>query len=113
MSPTITSMECGGIFLEFNMEHLIFLIDEQCLKMQAIFESIISASRSKYISKGYQQIFPKCVSSLKEAASTVPPSGTIDVDLGILSVIHIWPEVKGIIINVRQFMNLFLKLFGV
>ena len=81
--------------------------------MKAIFESDILTSRSKPVFKVYQKTFTKFVSSLKTAALTVTTYGTIDVDLAMPSVTHLWSKVKIIIINANYFMKPFLKLFGV
>ena len=63
--------------------------------------------------KGYQEIFPDFVASLKAAASMVQPYGPINIDPGIPAVIRLWTEIKGIIYNINQFMKPFLELFGV
>ena len=70
--------------------------------MKAIFESDLLTSRSVYF-----------VSILNVAVSSVPPYGKINVYPEIPAVIQLWPEIKGIICNINQFMKPFLKIFGV
>ena len=89
------------------MEHFVSIVDTQHIKMKAIFESDLLISRSTSDFKVYQEIFPEFVSSLKEEASIVTPSGPINLYPDIPAVIYIWPEIKCIICNINQFMKHF------
>ena len=63
---------------EFTVEQLIRLVDKLKLQMDAIFSSDLATS---WNNKGYQQSFSDFVKSLMSAASKVPPSGPVNVDL--------------------------------
>ena len=63
---------------EFTVKQLIHLVNKLKLQMDAIFSSDLGTSRNN---KGYQQSFSDFVKSLMSAASKVPPSGPVNVDL--------------------------------
>ena len=46
------------ILQDFDMEQLIWIVQKSIIKLQAIFESGLVASRSNSTSKGYQKSFP-------------------------------------------------------
>ncbi len=77
--------------------------------MDAIFSSDLATSRNN---KGYQQSFSDFVKSLMSAASKVPPSGPVDVDLMETAVNQLWNEVCEIINLGNDIMRPFLKKFG-
>ena len=95
------------------MEHLISIVDKQLLKMKDIFESDLLTSSYNSVLKGYQNIFLEFVSSLKASDLTEPPFGNINVDPYLLSVTHLWPKVKTIICNIKQFIKALFKIFVV
>ena len=63
----------------FIMEQLKCIAEYQRLKMKPSSESDILTSRFNHVLKGYPETFPEFVSSLKVAASTVPPHGPINL----------------------------------
>ena len=57
------------------MEHLVRIFDKKHLKIKSIFDSDLLTSSSTYAFKGYQEIFPGFLTSLKAEAFIVPTSG--------------------------------------
>ena len=94
------------------MEQLVHIFYKQRLKMKYTCESDLFTSRSTSTFKRHQEIFTEFVVILKAVASNVTPYGTINLDPDIPAVIQIWPLTKGIICNVNQLMDPFLKIFG-
>ena len=96
----------------FYIKQLVRIVDNQHLKMKSVFQRYLLTSRSTSGFNEYQETFPGFLASLKEATSVVPPSGTINVDPDIPSVINLLPEIKVIIFSVNKFMKPFLMIFG-
>ncbi len=63
---------------EFTVKQLICLVDKLKLQMDANFSRDLATSQNN---KGYQQSFSDFFKSLMSAASKVPPSRPVNVDL--------------------------------
>ena len=71
------------ILREFNMEQLIRIFQKNNLRMECIFESDLSVSRSNTTFKGYQSKLSDFNESLKRGSSTY---GTVSHDFFSLDV---------------------------
>ena len=81
--------------------------------MDSIFAGNLLTSRDQSSLSGYQSTFPDFIKSLRAAATFMPPTGSVHIDLNKPAVLQLWPEVVGIIRTVNRTMKPFLNLFGV
>ena len=51
------------VLREFNMEHLIRIVQKRIIKRDVMFESNLVASRSRFAFKGYHKTFPDFIAS--------------------------------------------------
>ena len=123
------------ILREFNMEHLIKKFQKKDLRLECIFESDIAISRCRTTSKGYQSPLSNFQDSLKKVSFmsgpvsqyflqlkgmlqgfltiSLPLYTQVAVDIEGLPLEHIWPEMKGMIVEVNAWIVPFLEMFGV
>ncbi len=97
---------------EFNMEQLICIVQKSIIRLDAIFESNLVASRSIGF-KGYQGSVPDFLAALRVKKSNNDDSGKVEVNINNLVVGQLWDEVMGPLAFTRSVMVPFLKIFGV
>lgn len=93
---------------EFNVEQCIRIVQKNIIKLNAIYESGLSTSRSNSL-KGYQASIASFIENTREGSTSCGP---VNVELDEQPVGQIWPEVKSIINFSYDIMKPFLKVFG-
>ncbi len=94
------------------MEQLIRIVQKSLIRLDAIFESDLVASRSMGF-KGYQGLFPDFLTALRVKKSYYDDAREVEVNINNPVVGQLWNEVMGLLTFTRSVMVPFLKVFGV
>ncbi len=100
------------ILWEFNMEQLICIVQKSLIRLGAIFESDLVASRSMGF-KEYQGLFPDYLAALRVKKSNYDDDGKVEININNPVVGQLWDEVMGLLAFIRSAMFPFIKVFGV
>jgi hypothetical protein len=92
----------------FNMEQLICIVQKSLIRLDAIFESNLVASRSMGF-KGYQGSFPDVLTALRVKKSNYDDAGKVEVNINNPVVGQLWDEMMGLLVFTRSVMVPFLK----
>ncbi len=98
------------ILREFNMEQFIHIMRKSLIRLDAIFESDLVASRSMGF-KGYHGLFPDFLAALRVKKSNYDDAGKVEVNINNPVVGQLWDEVMGLLAFTRSVMVPFLQKF--
>ena len=103
----------NNFFADFNVYQPEQIFDKTKIHFDAIYSSGLDIARDNCTLKGYLSTFHEFVESLKDAASTPPPSRPVHVNEIGMAVDQLWNEVRGVVEAADTWMKCFITSFGV